>query len=150
MDNDLTQDLFQWVFSDYVPTWAAIGRSERDAKDILNYWSVPMFAASMHGIGWLMDEEAVIGLLATTHAPLKTSGYDNTKPLDRAITVYNDHSASADAIWSRRRADETEIERVATHFDIRLTEAGWRIIGLSNQYTQTGRLADVWASRHGA
>lgn len=142
----LTEELITWVFEAYLPAWAAIGRSERPADDILDYWSIPFFAASMHGTGWLTTRAEVLGLLETTHAPLKTGGYDHTKPLDRAITVFNENAACADAIWSRRNAQGQEIERVATHFDLRRLDQGWRMIALSNQFTDQKQLSDVWAN----
>jgi flavin reductase (DIM6/NTAB) family NADH-FMN oxidoreductase RutF len=37
---------------------------------------------------------------------------------DRKVTVYNINGAAIDVIWSRRRADETEIERVVIYFEL--------------------------------
>ena len=103
-----------------------------------------MHAASVHVTGWLLTADAVLELLEANHAPLKAAGYTNTQVLDRAITGYNDVAAGVDVIWSRRRGDATEIERVAVHFEIHRTEDGWRVIGVASADTAASSLADVW------
>ncbi|MCV6587332.1 MAG: hypothetical protein OIF47_17530 [Marinibacterium sp.] len=143
----IADELERWFFDGYFKTWVAIGRSERPAEDILDYWNVPMFAASVFGQGMLTDMEAVTGLLNTTHAPLKAGGYSHTKTLDWQLTLYNEVSGCLDAIWSRRAADETEIHRIATHFDVRKLEQGWRIVGLSNDRTEAETLDALWHRR---
>jgi len=144
MSQEVMNELEDFFFEGYFKTWVAIARSERPDADILNYWSVPMYAASMHGEGWLTDENAVIGLLTTTHAPLKEGGYSHTKTLDRELTLFNTNAGCLDAIWSRRASDESELERLSTHFDARRTNIGWRIIGLSNNFTKAENIDDAW------
>ena len=57
-------------------------------------------------------------------------GYAYTAVPDRKVTVYHDNGAAIEVIWSRRRADGTEIERMAAHFEVARGSAGWRIIGI--------------------
>lgn len=143
-NSETMRELEEFFFEGYFKTWVAIARSEQPAANILKFWSVPMYAASMHGQGWLADEEAVIGLLNTTHAPLKEGGYSHTVTLDRELTLFNENAGCLDAIWSRRAADESELERISTHFDARRTSEGWRVIGLSNNFTRAENVDDIW------
>ena len=45
-------------------------------------------------------------------------GYSTTRVLDRRIRIYNERGASVEVIWSRQRADASEIERIAVHFEV--------------------------------
>lgn len=47
-------------------------------------------------------------------------------------------------IWSRRRADESEIERRAVHFGIHRTDKGWRVVSVASALTDRTSLADIW------
>jgi hypothetical protein len=150
MSDTRTQAVFDeirdWFFEGYVPTWVAAGaRTKSDPRSVLHYWGVPMHAANPEMNRWLMTEEEVLGLLSDIQTPLKAKRYSHTKVLDRHITFYNDSAASADVIWSRRRADEVEIERRAVHFEIRSVGNGWRIISLASLHTEKTSLTDVFA-----
>lgn len=141
----IVNEIDRWFFGDYLPKWVAIGANvHADPEEILNYWGVPMHVASVHMSGWLLTTEAVLSLLEANHAPLRAAGYTNTRALEGAITVYNDNAAAVDVIWSRRRADATEIERLAVHFEIHRTDDGWRVIGIASTGTTASSLADVW------
>ena len=151
MSDTRTQAVFDeirdWFFEGYIPTWVTAGaESEADPRSVLDYWGVPMHAANPNMNRWLMTEEEVLGLLSEIQKPLKTKRYSHTKVLDRHITFYNDSAASIDVIWSRRHADEVEIERRAVHFEIRSVDSGWRIISLASLHTDKTSLADVFAA----
>jgi hypothetical protein len=59
----------------------------------------------------------VLAFLEANQAPLRSAGYDHTVLPDSQINVYNSVGAAVEVIWSRRRADDTEIQRGATHFE---------------------------------
>ncbi|MGW4517695.1 DUF6841 family protein [Streptomyces sp. NPDC004393] len=146
---DITQDsvareVGHWFFSEYLATWATIGATSASPEGVLDYWGVPMHAASARLNRWLMTQEAVLGLLEANHAPLKAAGYTHSAVIDRSITAYNENAVAIDVIWSRRRADDSEIERLATHFEIHRTDDGWRVIALASTPTSKSSLADVW------
>jgi hypothetical protein len=48
-------------------------------------------------------------------------------------------------IWSRRRVDNTEIERLAVHFEVIRTESGWRVAGIQHRPTRADLLSRAWA-----
>jgi hypothetical protein len=144
MDSTMAE-IDRWFFGEYVAKWVSIAASGTDHPGgILEHWGVPMHAASVHVTRWLLTPEDVIGFLTANQAPLKAAGYTHTAVVDRAITVYNRDAASVDAIWSRREASGSEIERVAVHFEIHRTDGEWRVIGLASSATSAGSLADVW------
>ena len=136
-----TQDLHRWFFQAYLPNWAGVGASELDPEVMLTYWGVPMHIA---GVGWLLTTEAAIDALRATQGEIKDSGYAHTSVIDYEITVYNDAGGSVDAILSRRRLDESEIQRVAAHFEIHRTRDGWRIVAVATAAATANSVAEVW------
>jgi hypothetical protein len=138
-------EIRSWFFDQYLTKWVSIGASkDGDPRAILQYWGVPMHASSPNMNRWLMTDDDVLTLLSANQKPLQASQYTHTEVLDSAITAFNNKSGSVDAIWSRRRQDESEIERRAVHFEVRRTELGWRVIALASQLTDRDRLAEVW------
>jgi hypothetical protein len=63
---------------------------------------------------------------------------------DHKVSVYHDNGAAMEVIWSRRRADGTEIERLAAHFELGRTQAGWRIVGIQTLSTTADTLSAAW------
>ena len=142
---DTLSDIRRWFFDDYLPTWVAAGAGPiGDPKLVLAYWGVPLHAASVNMHRWLMTDQEVLGLLDANQAPLRAAKYTHTQVLDQRIVVYNKAAGSVDVIWSRRRADESEIERRAVHFELRHDGPGWRIIALASALTEHTTLARVW------
>ena len=143
------REINEWFFEHYLPKWQSIGNSEsQNPKEILDYWNVPMHSASMyrnmHMNEWLKTEEAVLGHLAAVHKPLQSSGYTHTNVVDSHTVSYHNNAASVDVIWSRCRRDNTEIERVAVHFEINRTDSGWRVISLASAPTAKSSLKETW------
>jgi len=75
---------------------------------------------------------------------LRTNGYAYTDVVDRAVRAYHRNGAAIEVIWSRRRADDTEIERLAVHFEVIRTESGWRVAGIQLQPTRADVLSQAW------
>ena len=134
----------RWFFEEYLTRWVQAAAADQDPRGVLSYWGVPMHAASVYGARWLTSDDDVLGLLEANHKPLRAAGYTHTQVLDRNVTVYNLAAAGVDVIWSRRREDQSEIERLAVHFEIRRTASSWIVISLASSRTTRERLADVW------
>jgi len=62
------------------------------------------------------------------------------------VRVYHRNGAAIEVIWSRRRADGTEIERLAVHFEVIRTSDGWRIAGIQRRPTHADALSDAWGA----
>jgi hypothetical protein len=63
---------------------------------------------------------------------------------DQKVTVYHNNGAAVEVIWSRRRSNGTEIERLAVHFEVARGPAGWRIVGIQVAPTTSESLKDAW------
>jgi hypothetical protein len=141
---DVVLQVEEWFFGQYLPQWVHLGADQADPRGVLEYWGVPMHAASVRMVRWLRTDDDVLGLLEANQAPLREQGYAKTAVLDRRITVYNAAATAIDVIWSRRRADDSEIERLAVHFEVRRTDGPWRVIALASTHTEEEELSDVW------
>jgi hypothetical protein len=136
----------RWFFDDYLPLWIGVGSGAiaRGPKFILDYWDVPLHYCTPDGSQWLLDAAAVVGLLDSNHRRLRTQGYYYTAVPDRDVTVYHDAGAAIEVIWSRCRADGSEIERLAVHFEVARGSAGWRAVGIQTAPTTANQLNTAW------
>ena len=67
---------------------------------------------------WVLDGADVVGVLNDTHSRMRDAGYAHTEVVDRGVRAYHGDGAAIEVIWSRRRGDGSEIERVAAHFEV--------------------------------
>jgi hypothetical protein len=139
-------ELTRWFFDGYLPLWIGVGSGAiaRGPEFILDYWGVPLHHCTPNGSEWLLDGASVVGLLARTHSRLRAQGYSYTAVPDRKATVYHRAGAAIDVIWSRCRADDSEIERVAVHFEVARGSAGWRVVGIQTAPTTATSLNAAW------
>lgn len=139
-------EVTDWFFEDYLPRWvaAAAGTSADGPEFIHAYWGTPLHVTGLEQSFWCLDDESVLGFLEQNHAPLRAAGYSHTVVPDRRVFVYNTVGAAIEVIWSRRAADETEIQRWATHFELAKSDAGWRVIGVQAAATDQDTLEGAW------
>lgn len=137
-----------WFFDDYFPTWVAAGAAKGADKEdfILRYWGVPLYTDGLGRNSWAMTSKEVLDFLALNHGPLKAQGYSHTVIPDRNVTAYSENGAGIDVIWSRRRADESEIQRLAVHFGLAKTSDGWRVITINAVPTAEDKLDAVFGA----
>ena len=141
-------DVTSWFFDDYLPTWVAVaaGAIARGPEFILDYWAAPLHFSTDEGGQWLHDAPAVVRFLEETQSRLRADGYARTNVPDHRVSVYHDNGAAIEVIWSRCRADNTEIERLAAHFELSRNEEGWRIVGIQISSTTADTLSEAWPS----
>jgi hypothetical protein len=139
-------ELTHWFFDDYLATWEGVGSGAiaRGPEFILDYWGVPLHFCTPDGSQWLLNGASVVGLLTRSHSRLRAQGYAHTAVPDRQVTVYHTAGAAIDVIWSRCRADGSEIERVAVHFEVARGSAGWRVVGIQEAPTRADSLNTAW------
>lgn len=147
--SDLAQtraDVIAWFFDEYLPRWVAAvsGQSGEGPEFILDYWGTPMHVTGLGQSFWCLTDENILTFLEMNHAPLKAAGYSHTAVPDKRVFVYSAVGAAIEVMWSRRRADETEIQRVAVHFEVARDAKGWRVVGMQALATDQPTLADVW------
>ncbi|HZN84986.1 MAG TPA: MBL fold metallo-hydrolase [Mycobacterium sp.] len=139
-------EVAHWFFDDYLTTWIGVGAGmiARGPEFILDYWSAPLNWSDDQSSRWLLDTPSVVGLLDALQTRLRAEGYADTAVPDRRVTVYHDNGAAIEVIWSRLRADGTEIERLAAHFEVARGPEGWRIISIQATPTTSDSLNAVW------
>lgn len=139
-------EVTEWFFEDYLPRWVAVaaGTSDEGPEFIHDYWGTPLHVTGLEQSFWCLDDASVRGFLDLNYAPLRESGYSHTVVPDRRVLVYNSVGAAIEVIWSRRRADETEIQRWAVQFSVAKSDRGWRVVGIHSAATDKNRLAEVW------
>ncbi|MFB7287572.1 DUF6841 family protein [Actinacidiphila glaucinigra] len=143
-----------WFFHQYLYAWtAAAADPSAGPGPVLDYWVPPLSvsvddpdpARAVHG--WCTDPDSVLAYLAAQQEPLKAAGYTHTEVPDSRVTAYSSHSAGIEVIWSRRTADNTEIERLAVHFEVRRDGSGaWRVIAIAAHPTGADRIADAFVT----
>jgi NTF2-like protein (DUF6841) len=139
-------DVKSWFFDDYLPTWVGVaaGTIARGPEFILDYWAAPLHFSSEQGGQWFHDASAVVQFLEETQSRLRAEGYAYTDVPDHKVSVYHDNGAAMEVIWSRCRADGTEIERLAAHFELSRSQQGWRIVGIQTLSTTADTLSAAW------
>jgi hypothetical protein len=139
-------EVTSWLFDDYLPTWVGVaaGTIARGPEFILDYWGMPLHFSTDEGGQWFLDAPAVVQFLVGIQSRLQAQGYGYTDVPDYKVSVYNKAGAAIDVIWSRRRTDGTEIERVAVHFEVSRGQAGWRIVGIQQSPTTADMLSAAW------
>ena len=137
-----------WFFDDYLTTWIGVGAGtiERGPEFILDYWSAPLhWSDRPESIGgfwmrrpwWRCCRTAPNSFARTRDTPTLrslTGGFGPTTIDGAAIEV----------IWSRQRADGTEIEKLAAHFEVARGPQGWRIVSIQAVPATSDSLKVVW------
>lgn len=146
LQSSIRDEVTRWFFDDYLPTWIGVGAGTiaRGPEFILDYWGVPLHWGAEDGSHWLLDAPAVVAYLQQLQTRLRDQGYADTAVPDRKVRVYHRDAAAIEVIWSRLRADDTEIERVAAHFEVARGPVGWRIVGIQAVPASNSSLDAVW------
>jgi len=144
--SSIHDEVAHWFLDDYLPTWVGVGAGTiaRGPEFILDYWAVPLHWSDGQGSRWVPDVPAVVALLQEMQTRLRGEDYAYTALPDRKVTVYHNDGAAVEVIWSRRRGDGTEIERLAAHFEVARGQAGWRVIGIQATQTASDSLETAW------
>jgi hypothetical protein len=109
--SSVRDEVTRWFFDDYPSTGVEVGSGAiaRGSEFILDYWGAPPHPCAPDGGEWLLDGAAVVGLLERNYSRLRAQGYAHTVVPNRQVTVYHAAGAAIDVIWSRCRADDSEI-----------------------------------------
>jgi hypothetical protein len=144
--SSVCDEVTRWFFEDYLPRWVGVGSGTiaQGPEFILDYWGVPLHYCTPYGSEWLLDAAGVVRVLEGNHGRLRAQGYSYTAVPDRKVTVYHDAGAAIEVIWSRCRADRSEIERLAVHFEVARASARWRVVGIQRAPTNENSLSAAW------
>jgi hypothetical protein len=147
---DTLGEVTRWFFDDYLTRYISVvcGTRQEGPEFILGYWGCPMHVSSPRMNRWLSEPRDVVGMLAGTQARLRRAGYSHTAVLDSRVTVFHPGGAAIEVIWSRR-AGQTEIERLAVHFQVVRTSQGWRVVAIQELDIAAQSLDKVWPIHRG-
>jgi glyoxylase-like metal-dependent hydrolase (beta-lactamase superfamily II) len=147
--SSVRDEVAHWFLDDYLPTWVGVGAGTiaRGPEFILDYWGAPLHWSDDQGSRWIMDAPAVMAVLQQLQNRLRGEDYAYTALPDRKVTVYHDNGAAIEVIWSRRRSNGTEIERLAAHFEVARGPVGWRVVGVQAMPTTSDSLQNAWPER---
>lgn len=138
-------EITKWFFEDYLQRYITAVEASNDPSFIAEYWAAPLWLGSAGGpVTLVATVDDVIVRFKVTFDRLQAAGYTHTAVLDRRVVIFNKHGGAIDVIWSRRRADESEIERLAVHFVIGRRSDGLRAVAIEAAFTDSGLLDDVW------
>jgi hypothetical protein len=139
-------EVTRWFFEDYLHTWIGVGTGTiaLGPEFILDYWSVPLHYSADQTNQWLLNAAAVVRFSEQTHIRLRGQGFAATVVPDHEVTVYHNRGAAIEVISSRCRADGSEIERQATHFELARESARWRMICIQSTQTAADSLNTAW------
>ncbi|MEX3968355.1 hypothetical protein AB4Y42_40360 [Paraburkholderia sp. EG286B] len=144
-ENQVLAEVWRWFFDSYLPRWVTAGERGEDASFITDYWGAPLWV-SIDDIPPVIatTKAEVVEILRPIHTRLRSAGYSHTAVPDRRAIAFNSNSAQISVIWSRRRSDESEIERCAVNFNLMRLEEGWRIVHIQQKTTTAPDLTAMW------
>jgi hypothetical protein len=123
-------DAGAWL-DDYLSAFAALGRGELDdPRLLLDYYAVPLLLTTDDAALALTTEDDVVDAVRRQIAGLRDAGYDRSETIRSELSVLNARTALYAAEFSRRRADGSEIGRLAATYLITIGTRGRRISAL--------------------
>jgi hypothetical protein len=125
-----SSDLSRW-FGEYLDTFAACGRGERDTASLLAYYGVPLLLTTDDGLLALTSGDQVVAAVQQQVDGMRAAGYDHSEVLDVEVTVLNSRSALYRGSFSRRRRGGGEISRLTATYLVTDGSIGRRISALA-------------------
>ena len=119
----------EW-FSEYMEAYTACGRGEDEPRALLAYWGVPLLLTTDDGVGALVTEEQVLGVIGYQMEALQSSGFHHIEVVESDTTVLNATSALHRGSFVRRGEDDSEIARLACTYLVTDGSDGRRISAL--------------------
>tara|TARA_Y100000780_G_scaffold173356_1_gene158473 strand:+ start:79 stop:609 length:531 start_codon:yes stop_codon:yes gene_type:complete len=149
----IEEEIRHWFFGVYFNHWVEVGNGERDEgpEFVLQYWGTPMYVTGDDPelALWLKTDEEVVKFLSIQHQVLQESGYSHTHVPDQKVRAYNNLGGAIEVIWSRRGADETEIQRYVVHFEVAKLSGTWKVTGAHTRSTNIekdgGTIDGAWS-----
>jgi hypothetical protein len=118
-------------FDEYLDTYAACARGERDMSALLSLYGVPMVLTTDEGVVTLMTDDEAAAVMQSQVDGLRAQGYHHTDVLHSEATVLNSTSALYRASLSRRNADGGEFDSPTITYLVTDDVGGLRIVLLA-------------------
>ena len=126
--NDLeatAREIQAWFFHDYVPAWVKAAIHKDGESLTFQYCSVPMYWNAFGVNDWLTTEAAVRQVIELQQREVQDQHYEDTDVSDRRIVAYNQNGGAVEVIWSRLRADQSEVMHLVPFEIARLKGKEW-------------------------
>lgn len=117
-------------FDQYLDVFAACGRGERPASDVLGFYSAPLLLTSDDTAARLTDDDQIAGWVQGQVDGMVANGYVRTDVLEQTVSPINAHTSLVSGRFSRRRGDGTEIHALTVTYLITGSGDGRRISAL--------------------
>lgn len=122
-------DVKRW-FAEYLDTFAACGRGERDATALLEYYDVPIVFTTDAG-RFAMTTEAQVRVVAQQQTDsMRAAQYHHSEVLESQTTILNATSALHRGAFKRVRGDGSEISRLTVTYLVTESPRGLRFSAL--------------------
>ncbi|WP_029112822.1 hypothetical protein [Mycobacterium sp. URHB0044] len=95
------EGLTKW-FDDYLDTFAACARGDREIASLLEFYGVPFIVTSDEGVVALTSEDQVAAVMQGQLDGLRANGYHHSDVLHAEVTVLNSVSGLYRGTFSRR------------------------------------------------
>ncbi|MGL6236371.1 MAG: DUF6841 family protein [Segniliparus sp.] len=144
---NVAEEVSQWFFEEYFQTYVGSlnGSLAVGPEFLLDYWNVPVRLSAPGFAAWLRADEAVVGFHRDfDRVQAQSQGFADTAVLDSAVVGYHADAAGVELVFSRRRADGSEIGRFAAHYEVGRDARGWRIFSVQTAPTAAESLAEAW------
>jgi hypothetical protein len=105
-------------FAEYLTVFAACGRGERPASDLLGCYAVPLLLTSDDAVVSFATADEVTGWVQSQVEALLAADYDRTEVLDLDVAALNANTALCRGTFSRQRTDGVEIMRLTVSYVI--------------------------------
>jgi len=122
-------DVKRW-FTEYLDTFAACGRGERESTALLGYYALPILFTTDGGFNAVTTEAQLLAVGKQQIDGMHAAQYHHSNVLDSGVTILNASSALYRGTFARVRADGSEIGRLAVSYLITDGAVGRRISAL--------------------
>jgi len=120
----------RWI-DEYIDTFAACTRGDRDMSVLLSHYGVPLILTSDDGVITVMTDDEAAAVMQSLVDGLRANGYDHTDVMHSEVSVLNAVSALYRGTLSRRSRDGGEIDCPTITYLVTDDVAGLRIVLLA-------------------
>ena len=120
----------RWI-DEYIDTFAACTRGDRDMSVLLSRYGVPLILTTDDGVVTLMTDDEAAAVMQSLVDGLRANGYHHTDVLHSEVSVLNSVSALYRGTLSRRNRDGGEIDCPTITYLLTDDVAGLRIVLLA-------------------
>jgi hypothetical protein len=129
----LAADVVSQWFDEYLDTFAACVRGDRDMDALLSHYGVPLIITTDDGVTILMTDDEAAAVMQGLVDGLRANGFHHIEVLHSEVTMLNSFSAIYRGSMSRRNVDGAEIGSPTITYLVTDDVAGLRIGLIASQ-----------------